>query len=457
MLTAGSLTITAIWWVLLLVSFFVSPPGMQSPGSGFFAFSYATLTAGNLLAVLLFFSAPSKAVQMTCLVLAVLLLVEAIIMVSVPQIRFEEGWVGIITGVWALLMSIWTVMTDRVVTWGKREEEERLTGREETRRTLKEWVSVMISTVVFILLTVVVVLLFASLILRARDSSLEAPGERYFVDNDMFRIHIFCEGNSTMHGKKLPTVLFEAGEKPFKGTMSKFAAGSLNNGTIVRYCYSDRPGFGWSDNAPSLFSAGMATDALSEALARAGEQGPWVLVSAGVGSIYSRIFSSRHGRDIAGILLIDPFHEDLLYRLAAPSQGFLLWVRGVISPLGIDRLSGAIFKGRTREDRVYGRAAYQGDKYIKAKLQESLVAESLTKSEVFSARSIQDKKTPLVVVSSGVEVKRDGMWASKQRDFSSLTNNLVAWDIVQKAPHEVWETYEGRKIIEKRLRQLVDG
>jgi hypothetical protein len=123
--------------------------------------------------------------------------------------------------------------------------------------------------------------------------------------------------------------------------------------------------------------------------------------------------------------------------------------------LGLDRLSGALFKGRTREDRVYGRASYQGGKYIKAKLQESLVADSLTKNEVGSARTIQDDQTPFALVSSGIEVRRDSTWESKQRDLSHLTRRLVSWDIVNKAPHEVWKTLEGREVMEKRLGKLV--
>ena len=63
---------------------------------------------------------------------------------------------------------------------------------------------------------------------------------------------------------------------------------------------------------PSPLSAGFAVDALSEALAAAGERGPWVLASAGIGSLYARVFSARHGRDVRGILLVDPLHEDLL-------------------------------------------------------------------------------------------------------------------------------------------------
>jgi len=429
---------------------------MHSRGSGFFDFSFTTLTVGNLLIALLFFATPSSAARVTCLIIAVILLVDMILIVAVPKLRFEEGWVGIASVVWALVISVWAVMTDRVVTWGKHEEEERLTGRQETRRTLREWCSVLTSTVVLIILAIVTVLLSATLILRARDASLPAPGERYFVDGDKYQIHVFCEGNTTdSHGVKLPTVLFEAGEGPFEDGLYQFAQGALNNGTISRYCYSDRPGFGWSDNAPSPFSAGMSADVLSEALARAGETGPWILASAGIGSIYSRIFASRHGRDIHGMLLIDPLHEDLLYKVGSPHRGFLLWARGIISPLGLDRLAGALFKGRSREDRVYGRAAYQNGKFIKAKLQESLVADSLTKNEVTSARTIQYKKTPVALVSSGIMVRKDSQWEKKQRDLSHLTNKLVAWDVVNKADHEVWRTYDGREILEKRLGQLV--
>ena len=307
-------------------------------------------------------------------------------------------------------------------------------------------------------MALVTVLLSATLILRSRDASLAAPGERYDVDGDKYQIHVYCEGNVTeQNGRKVPTVLFEAGDAPFEGGMIQIAQYALANGSISRYCYSDRPGFGWSDNAPSPFSAGMAADVLSEALARAGEEGPWVLASAGVGSIYSRIFSSRHGRDVKGLLLIDPLHEDLLYRLGSPNRGFLLWAWGIISPLGLDRIPAAMFKGRTREDRVYGRSAYQGGKYIKAKLQEALVADSLTKNEVSSARHIQRESTPLVLISSGINVRKDSEWEKKQRDLSHLTNKLVAWDIVNKAPADVWTTYEGRATIESRVKELVDA
>lgn len=429
---------------------------MHSRGSGFFDFAYTCLTLGNLLVATIFFVTPAQGLRITTAIIAVFLAIDMIIILSVPRIRLEEGWIGIASVVWAFVMSVWCILTDRVVAYGKKEEEERLTGRAETRRTLKEWTAILIASILTVVFIVIVILMTGTLGIRANDSTLKMYGDRILVDGDKYAVHFACVGNVTHTGdKKDPTVLLEAGEEPLEYDLEHWAYAAYKNGTISRYCYWDRPGYAFSDNAPSPHSAGMSADALSEALARAGEEGPWILVSAGTGSIVSRIFSSRHLKQVSGLLLIDPYHEDLLHRLASPSRGFLLWAWGIISPLGTVRLAGALFKGRTREDRVYGRNAYQSGKFIKAQLQENLVADSLTKSELVSARNIQSANTPLAVISSGIEVRRDAEWERKQKDLTTLTEKLVAWDVVNKAPHQVWQTLEGRMAMEKRLRQLV--
>ena len=442
---------------MLLVSIFVTPPGLFTRGSGFFDFSYTTLTAGNLLLALLFFTAPSKAMRILLGVVTVLLLVDMLTIVIVGRLRAEESAPGIASIVWAVLISAWCIFTDRLVAWGKREEEERLTGRPETRRSLREWLAVLLATTILVIYVVITVFMTATLVLRARDATLDMDGDRIFVDGNKYEVHLACIGNVTYDslGNKTPTVLLEAGENPSEYDFEHWAYAAYENGTIDRYCYWDRPGYGWSDNAPSPHSAGMSADALSEALAITGEEGPWLLVSAGYGSVVSRIFASRHIRDVSGILLIDPLHEDLLHRIASPTRGFLLWANGIISPLGINRVMGALFNGRTREDRVYGRSAYQGGKFIKAQLQENLVANSLTKNEVVTARTIQTPDTPLVVISSAISNRRDSEWEARQRDLTHITNNLISWDVVNKAPHEVWHTLEGRTIMEKRLGELV--
>ncbi|KAI9723176.1 MAG: hypothetical protein M1828_004279 [Chrysothrix sp. TS-e1954] len=450
--------ITFVWWVILFVSIFVTPPGMHTRGSGYTDFSYTTLTLGNLLVALLFFTGPSKAMRIFLSIVAVLLLADIIIIATVNRVRIEEGWPGVASATWAVLVAVWCVMTDRVVEWGKREEEERLTGRPESRRTLGQWLAVLAGTVIVFAYILITILLTGTLILRAIDAGLAPDGERIFVDGHKYQVHLACIGNVTeTNGQRDPTILVEAGEKPSEHNFEKWVYTTFENGTIGRYCYWDRPGYGWSDNAPSPHSAGASAYALSEALASAGETGPWISVSAGYGSVVARIFASRHLRQVRGMMLIDPMHEDLLYRLASPGRGFALWGYGIISPLGIQRLGGALFLGRTKEDRVFGKSESQTGKFLKARLQENLVADSLSKNELMTSRDNQSKRTPVVLVSSGIQTGKDHDWLRKQEDLSKLTKRVLSWDIVAKAPHEVWRTFDGRQTLERRLGELIEA
>ncbi|EGX90620.1 integral membrane protein [Cordyceps militaris CM01] len=448
--------VTFFWWVLVLVSTFATLPGFHIRGGGFYAYGFASLALANVLFTLVFFEIPSRSVRILSLVMAFVLTVDMIILLAVQKTRAEEGWVGIVSVVWALLLSLWTILVDRTVKWGKAEEEERLTGRAETRRTLGEWLAVLLSSAGYVLMVVASVLMALTIVLRALDAKFAAPGALHWVDGGKYRIHVYCRGNATAAaGGRQTTVLFEGGERPVEDGLWRFADEALDSGSIARYCFADRPGIAWSDAAPSPLSAGFAVDALSEALAAAGERGPWVLASAGVGSLYARVFSARHGRDVRGLLLVDPLHEDLLGPLASPARGLLLWLRGIVSPLGLDQLPGALFQGRTSQDRVYGRAVQQTSKNIFARLQESLVLNSFTRRDVGSSRQIQDRTVPLVVVSSGQHVKGDGAWEAKQRDLTKLTDELLHWDIVDDAPPHVWKTAAGRDKMESRLRQLL--
>ncbi|KAM7189982.1 hypothetical protein V8F20_009916 [Naviculisporaceae sp. PSN 640] len=457
-LTVFLTVLTFLWWLLMIISLFVTPPGFHARGSPFFAFLFASVALCILGVELLFFSVPSKSVRILSIVSAVLLLVDTIVILAVEGVRHEEVWIGVASVIWATLVAVWALAADRTVQWGKREEEQRLTGRPETRRTLAEWSQVLISSVVLVGVAVVVFLMTLNLGLRAFDTRLAPPGQRLWVDENKYQIHLYCAGEGKgpdRKGRIVPTVLFEGGEDSVERGLWQFADDMVKNGSISRYCFADRPGMGWSDAAPSPLSASMASDVLSEALVRAGEEGPWVLASAGIGSLYSRVFSSRHGAEVNGILMIDPLHEDLLSRVGAPGRGFKIWLQGAISPIGIDRLLSSLVRGRNSADRIWGRTAYQSGKWIFAKFQESLVAASLTKRDVVSSRAIQYKDTPLVLISSGEQMRRDSEWEAKQRDLSHLTDNLKYWDVIKKAPHRVWDTLEGREMIEKRLKKLV--
>lgn len=453
-LTTVFLAVSFVWWIFLLVTLFVNPPMVYTRGSGFLGFSYASMIIGYLATALLFFAVPSRPMAICGVLLAIFLLADMCIILGVARIRFEEGWVGIASVAWATFISFYGILRNVSVAWAKRDEEERLTGRAETRRPAREWLAVVAQGVVMAILAIVAVLLTATLILRARDASLAPPGTKYPVAGDSYQVHVACVGNSSTAEPQQPTVLIEGGESPIEHTLLPF----IQNASIPRYCYWDRPGLAWSDNAPSPYSAGMAADALSEALLSAQSEdqpGPFVLVAAGVGAIYARIFASRHLLDVDAVLLIDPLHESFLPDLGSPHRGFLLWLRGIFAPLGVDRLLGAIFRGRSLQDRVFGTSASQSDRFIKAKLQESLVASSITASEINTARGALKRDIPLVVVSSGLEVNKSDRWAKAQEDSTGLTNNLKAWDVVDGAPHEVWRSVEGRGLLEKRIGEVV--
>jgi pimeloyl-ACP methyl ester carboxylesterase len=80
----------------------------------------------------------------------------------------------------------------------------------------------------------------------------------------------------------------------------------------------DRAGTGWSDPAPLPRTAGEVTDELRGLLAAAGVPGPYVLVGHSLGGAYARHYAQRFPGDVAGLLLLDPGHEDFLVR--APRQ-----------------------------------------------------------------------------------------------------------------------------------------
>jgi hypothetical protein len=160
--------------------------------------------------------------------------------------------------VWALLMTIWVLVADYTVKWGKREEEERLTGRPESRRTVLEWTEVTLETIAMLVIAAALVLMTCTLVLRAVDSTLAPPGQRYYVDDDKYQIHVYCDGNRTDPlGRPVRTVLFEGGEDPVEHGLWQFADNALRNGSISRYCFADRPGYAWVRTSNDLYIDSM--------------------------------------------------------------------------------------------------------------------------------------------------------------------------------------------------------
>ncbi|MDC7340544.1 alpha/beta fold hydrolase [Streptomyces lydicus] len=74
----------------------------------------------------------------------------------------------------------------------------------------------------------------------------------------------------------------------------------------------DRAGTGWSSPAALPRTATEVVDELRALLRAAAVPGPFVLVGHSLGGAYARNYAHRFPDEVAGLLLLDPFHEDLL-------------------------------------------------------------------------------------------------------------------------------------------------
>ncbi len=72
----------------------------------------------------------------------------------------------------------------------------------------------------------------------------------------------------------------------------------------------DRAGTGWSERVAMPRTAAQVTDELRELLAAADAPRPYLLVGHSLGGLYARHFAQRFPEEVAGLLLLDPAHED---------------------------------------------------------------------------------------------------------------------------------------------------
>jgi len=86
----------------------------------------------------------------------------------------------------------------------------------------------------------------------------------------------------------------------------------------------DRAGTGWSDEIALPRTAAAVADELRSLLGAAGVPPPYVLVGHSLGGAYARRYAQLFPAEVAGVLMLDPAHEDYA---SMPSQTFLAQVR----------------------------------------------------------------------------------------------------------------------------------
>ncbi|CEP20336.1 unnamed protein product [Cyberlindnera jadinii] len=467
----GFTILSTLWLILLLLSDFVSIPGFNNRGRSFLEINFILISFFSTCSTLLFFTVPSELERVLGYVTSAFLALILVVLLVVE--RGEMGLIGFFTGLWALITVGSTSLCEYLVELGKAEEEIRLTGRVEIRRTLGEWLVVFVRNTLKTIFLVYVTLISLNVLLHSFDVLRVKPwGERVWVEDDQFTLHVACYGDvtNTTSAASQPIVLLESGHDSVE-EFSEWVEELHQLNKVERYCIYDRPGYGFSDSSPSPVSLSIISDLLAQALAKLKIHGPFVLVGHDIGGLYSQVFASRNIAQVDSILFVDAWHEDLLLRNPSshakkdeplpkeispmgPFSGFKLWVKGIFSPLGFSLQGSWIIKHRGSKDRIYGRNMRHQGKYLRARLQEQIGASILSYNEAVSAKqALVD--IPISVVSSDNMIKRSLNWGNWQRLLTKISSTTYEWKIADGG-HEMWKTPKGKEQLQDVLLRLLE-
>lgn len=151
--------------------------------------------------------------------------------------------------------------------------------------------------------------------------AIEPPiGHRYEVDGTKLWAHISGSGE--------PSIVFLPGSGMVGLDYLNIHDQVSEFSTSVLY---DRAGTGWSDQVKLPRSAMAVTDELRKLLHTINVPAPYVLVGHSLGGAYARRYAQRFPDDVAGILLLEPAHED--YKDYVPRQTAASKLRGIWSAL----------------------------------------------------------------------------------------------------------------------------
>jgi len=137
-------------------------------------------------------------------------------------------------------------------------------------------------------------------------------------------------------------VVLEAGAGGTAATYAWLQQELAEHTTVVAY---DRAGYGFSDASESSVEAGSVAADLHEGLDVLGVERSVVLVGHSLGAGYARVFAAAYPDRAAGLVLLDPVHEEQLDRLPAQERASFeeaqqqFEVAPLLARLGVFRLS----------------------------------------------------------------------------------------------------------------------
>ena len=126
----------------------------------------------------------------------------------------------------------------------------------------------------------------------------EYPPPGNLIEVDGYHLHLFCIGKGS------PTVVlhwpYSLAWYSVQPEIAKFTS----------VCAVDPAGLGWSESGPGSRDGNQIAIELNRVLTRGNVQPPYVLLAHSRGAFYVRVFAARFQYESAGIVLVDPEHED---------------------------------------------------------------------------------------------------------------------------------------------------
>jgi pimeloyl-ACP methyl ester carboxylesterase len=264
--------------------------------------------------------------------------------------------------------------------------------RSHRRRNLAVGVALILASPLLLLEGVRIPTEFVGRFLEAR---YPPPGRMISLGN--YKLHLYCVGRGT------PTVIIEPGMgQDWVGW--RLVIPKLTPAHMV--CIYDRAGYGWSDPGPKPRTALREAQELHRLLATAGVPEPYILVAHSFGGYIARIYASLFRKSLAGMVLVEPSHEDES-ALTAP-RGFACLTCQVLSwipPLGIQRLR-RLYKGYPGlPEDLRGQPQFYQTRYIVASSLAQLSMErnefdSLRFSEAQVRQAVFPRDLPLTVITA---------------------------------------------------------
>jgi pimeloyl-ACP methyl ester carboxylesterase len=142
----------------------------------------------------------------------------------------------------------------------------------------------------------------------------ELPSEVYTSPGQLIEVERGRSLNLLCFGEGSPVVMLESGAWGSAAAWRR-VQGSL--ASFTRTCSYDRAGLGFSDPAQRPSSADNIADDLHRLIAAAGIQKPLILVGHSAGGAYALTYAAQHRRDVAGLVLLDPYQAEFDHALSA--------------------------------------------------------------------------------------------------------------------------------------------